>query len=44
MYYIYYNAFKLSNYGYASAMGVILALIIAAFSAVQFQLAKTDNG
>ena len=44
MYYIYYNAFKLSRYGYGSAMGVILALIIAAFSAVQFKLAKTDNG
>jgi len=44
MYYIYYNAFKLSRYGYGSAMGVILALIIAAFSAVQFKLAKSDNG
>ena len=44
MYYIYYNAFKLQNYGYGSAMGIILALIIAAFSAVQFKLAQTDNG
>jgi len=44
MYYIYYNAFKLSRYGYGSAMGVILALIIAGFSAVQFKLAKSDNG
>jgi len=44
MYYIYYNAFKLSRYGYGSAMGVILALIIAAFSALQFKLAKSDNG
>ncbi|MBR2823186.1 MAG: sugar ABC transporter permease [Clostridia bacterium] len=44
MYYIYYNAFKLSRYGYGSAMGIILALIIAAFSAVQFRLARTDNG
>ena len=44
MYYIYYNAFKLQNYGYGSAMGIILALIIAAFSALQFKLAKTDNG
>lgn len=44
MYYIYYNAFKLSRYGYGSAMGIILAIIIAAFSAVQFKLAKTDNG
>ena len=44
MYYIYYNAFKLSRYGYGSAMGVILALIIAVFSAMQFKLAKSDNG
>ena len=44
MYYIYYNAFKLSRYGYGSAMGVILAAIIAVFSALQFKLAKSDNG
>jgi len=44
MYYIYYNAFKLSRYGYGSAMGIILAIIIAVFSAVQFRLAHTDNG
>ena len=44
MYYIYYNAFKLSRYGYGSAMGIILAIIIAVFSAVQFRLARTDNG
>ena len=44
MYYIYYNAFKLSRYGYGSAMGVILAAIIAVFSAMQFKLAKSDNG
>ena len=44
MYYIYYNAFKLQSYGYGSSMGIILALIIAAFSAVQFKLAQTDNG
>ncbi len=44
MYYIYYNAFKLSRYGYGSAMGIILAAIIALFSAIQFKLAKTDNG
>ena len=43
MYYIYYNAFKLSRYGYGSAMGIFLALIIAVFSAVQFKLAKTEN-
>jgi len=44
MYYIYYNVFKMQDYGYGSAMGVILAVIIAIFSAVQFKLAKSDNG
>ena len=44
MYYIYYQAFKLSRYGYGSAMGIILAAIIAVFSALQFKLAKSDNG
>ncbi len=42
MYYIYYSAFTLYKYGYANAMGVVLALCIAALSAVQFKLAKTD--
>ena len=40
MYYIYYNAFKLYKYGYGNAMGVILAIIIAILSAVQFRLGK----
>ena len=44
MYYIYYEAFKLNDYGYGSAMGVILAIIIAIFSAIQFKFARTDNG
>lgn len=44
MYYIYYNAFKLQEYGYGSAMGIVLAVIIALFSALQFKLAKSDNG
>ena len=44
MYYIYYEAFKLNRYGYGSAMGIILAAIIAVFSAIQFRLARTDNG
>lgn len=44
MYYIYYEAFKLNRYGYGSAMGIILAAIIAVFSAMQFKLAKTENG
>ena len=42
MYYIYYSAFTLYRYGYANAMGVILALCIAALSALQFKLAKAD--
>ena len=37
MYYIYYNAFKLYRYGYGNAMGVILAIIIAILSAIQFK-------
>ena len=40
MYYVYYTAFKLYRYGYGNAMGVILAVIIALLSALQFQLAK----
>ena len=40
MYYIYYNAFKLYRYGYGNAMGVILAIIIAILSAVQFRLGR----
>lgn len=40
MYYIYYNAFKLYKYGYGNAMGVILAIIIAILSAVQFKLGQ----
>ncbi len=44
MYYIYYTAFKLTeqhgHFGYANAMGVVLAIFIALLSAVQFRLAK----
>ena len=40
MYYIYYKAFKLYKYGYGNAMGVILAIIIAILSAVQFKLGE----
>jgi len=44
MYYIYYTAFKLTeqagHFGYANAMGVILAIFIGILSAVQFKLAK----
>ena len=44
MYYIYYTAFKLTeqagHFGYANAMGVVLAIFIGALSALQFRLAK----
>ncbi|MEE0801626.1 MAG: sugar ABC transporter permease [Gemmiger sp.] len=42
MYYIYYSAFKLYRYGYGDAMGVVLALIIAALSALQFKVAQSE--
>ena len=42
MYYLYQNAFSLYRYGYANAMGVVLAIIIALFSAVQFRVMKSD--
>ena len=43
MYYIYYTAFKLTeqrHFGYANAMGVILAIFIGILSALQFRLSK----
>ncbi len=40
MYYIYYQAFKLYKYGYGNAMGVILAIIIAIMSAIQFKIGQ----
>ena len=40
MYYIYHNAFNLYKYGYGNAMGVILAIIIALLSALQFKLGQ----
>ena len=43
MYYIYYTCFQLYRYGYANAMGVVLAIFIAVLSAVQFALAKSDS-
>lgn len=42
MYYIYYNAFTLYRYGFANAMGVVLAILIAILSAVQFKLTKSN--
>ena len=40
MYYIYHQAFKLYRYGYGNAMGVILVIIIAILSAIQFKLGE----
>lgn len=44
MYYIYWTAFKLTektgHFGYANAMGVMLAIFIAILSAAQFRLAR----
>ena len=42
MYHIYYTAFQLYDYGYANAMGVILAIFIGILSAVQFKLGQMD--
>ena len=42
MYYLYEQAFTYYNYGYANAMGVILAIVIAGFSALQFKTMKTE--
>lgn len=43
MYYIYYQAYRLGNFGYGNAMGVVLAVMIAVISALQFMIARTDN-
>lgn len=43
MYYIYYMAFTLYRYGYANAMGVVLAIIIAVLSAIQFKVAQSND-
>jgi multiple sugar transport system permease protein len=43
MYNIYYHAFKLNEYGYGNAMGIILAIVIGLFSIMQFRLARSDN-
>lgn len=42
MYYLYETAFKLSNFGYANAMGVILAIIIGVVSLIQFKVLGSD--
>lgn len=42
MYYIYYTCFKLYRFGYANAMGVILAIIIGIISAIQYKLGQEN--
>lgn len=42
MYYLYEKAFRLSEYGYANAMGVFLAVIIGIISLVQFKVLGND--
>ncbi|MEG1847364.1 MAG: sugar ABC transporter permease [Lachnospiraceae bacterium] len=42
MYYLYEKAFKLSEYGYANAMGVFLAIIIGLISVIQFKALGSD--
>ena len=43
MYYIYYTAFKLYRYGYGNAMGVVLMIVIAILSAIQFKLGQPKD-
>lgn len=38
MYYLYEQAFRLSNFGYANAMGVVLAIMIGVVSLIQFKV------
>lgn len=42
MYLLYETAFKYGKLGLASAMGVVLAVLISLFSVVQFKFFKTD--
>ncbi|MEG0325278.1 MAG: sugar ABC transporter permease [Cellulosilyticaceae bacterium] len=42
MYLVYEKAFKLTQFGYANAMGVVLAIIIGIISLVQFKVLGND--
>ncbi|MCR1840177.1 carbohydrate ABC transporter permease [Murimonas intestini] len=42
MFYLYQKAFNLSDYGYANAMGVFLAVVIGIISFVQFKCLGSD--
>lgn len=41
--YLYQNGFRYLKFGYASAIGYVLVVIIAIFSFMQFKLTKEDN-
>ena len=43
MYLVYEAAIKNGNHGVASAMGIILAVIIGVISILQFKFLSTDN-
>ncbi|MGL5540424.1 MAG: carbohydrate ABC transporter permease [Erysipelotrichaceae bacterium] len=43
MYLVYETAFKQYKFGYANAMGVVLAIVIGLFSLIQFKLFKSDD-
>lgn len=42
MYGVYEQAFMLGHFGYASAMGVILAIVIGIISIIQFKYFGSD--
>ena len=42
MYLVYERSFVLNKYGYASAMGVILAIVIGVFSIIQYKFFGKD--
>lgn len=42
MYLVYERSFVLNKYGYASAMGVILAIVIGMFSIIQYKFFGKD--
>jgi len=42
MYLVYEKAFSLTQFGYANAVGVVLAIVIGIFSIVQFKLFGSD--
>ena len=43
MFYLYTKAFTLYRYGYANAVGVVLAIIIAVLSAVQYKVMNNSD-